>query len=471
MKKNFVYGAVLMLLMSVLTGCEKTSEQTPELPPVAELTITHAVVGNSIEFTVESSEPDQLYTVGILTEEELEGIGGADGLGAYISNLIVTAAPLELSKGTSVHTYDDLQWFNTYYAYAAQINDNALYGEPVLSEPVELVRSYVEFTTELPICPVSISDNGRYVVGNFIEDSYIYDLKADELVIVEGTTLYDITDEGVAFGNGSSFMPVKYENGEIVDIAAPAGAQEASIFGITPDGTKGVGYMADESYMFVPIVYENGNISKASVGAGPDGNQAIGGAGKGIASNGVSAGYLITADYLEISAMWDASGNCVPFANEYMHFDEEFYFWDIAYGNMFTYISPNGKYISSVRTVPGEQPWLQTYLPYLYDVETGEMNSISEDECNGYNIMRVDAVSSDGLVFLSDTDMGFSSVPYVYSAGNGVEPLQDYVERTYGTTLEADMNGTVVSTSNDGRIIVLGNVNSDGTYKTMIYCF
>lgn len=458
----------MTLLVSVLTGCEKT----PELPPVADLTISYAVVENSIEFTVSSSEPDQVYTVGLLTGEELEGIGGKDGLASYVSNLIATASPLELFSGDAVVKYEDLQWFGTYYAFAAQINENALYGEPVLSDAVTLVKSYIEFSTESPICPASISDNGRYVVGNFVEDSYVYDLFTDELVIVEGATLYDITDDGVAYGNGSSNMPVKYENGEIVDIQAPAVAQEACIMSITPDGSKGVGYMANEMYMFVPIVYQNGTISEMALGVGPEGTQAIGGAGKGIASNGVAAGYLITSDYLEVSAVWDAAGNCEAIGNDYAHFDEEYYFWDIVYGNMFTYISPNGKYVSAIRTVPGDTPWNQSYLPFLYDVETGEMNSVTEEECNGYNVMRVDAVSSDGLVFLSDTDMGFSSIPYVYSAGNGVEPLQDYVERTYGVTLEADMNGTVIATSYDGKKMVLGNINmTDGTYKTMIYCF
>ena len=240
-------------MMLAIASCDN-GQKGPQEKPLAEFSITMNDVERTIEVGVNPSDSSVFYVFDLLTEEEYLAIGAnEEGIKQLVSD--------EIASGVTSYEYTDLLYMSTYYAYAVQIDNNdgvvTVNGTPVVMNK-SLKKSFTTFEPqEMAIAPFAISDNGYYLVGNFQDGSYLYDLRRDELTIVPAIALNDITNDGIAFGQDlTSYEGVIYRNGEIEYVQGIEGAAETCFFSVNPEGTLAVGYCMDAAYSIVPIKYE-----------------------------------------------------------------------------------------------------------------------------------------------------------------------------------------------------------------------
>lgn len=463
MRKSLI-AAVMLSAAVVFASCERNDNSVPE----CNLAISMGSDGNTVRVSVAPSDESVDYLYGIIMEDDYAALG-EDGLVSYINELISKGAPLK--QGSSSELYSDLFWHTRYYAFAAQVNDGTVYGTPVV-ESIRTYRPYVEFAPEgVLIAPYAVSDNGLWVVGNYDDgvapNSYIYDVRRDNLTIVPSTVLYDVTDDGVAYGR-DNVVPVIVKDGQINTLPAPEGAAQTVFYGVSPDGNTAVGSTRDEMWNEKAIIYENGTLSNLT-GTDLGGNTPVNIIAKGIGSNGNIAGYLTDFDYyVELGCLWlGASHEFDLFPKEYMtEFNEDMGAWTKRYGDLEMHISPNGKFLSAWVYVT--ESWeSQPQYAYVYDIEGEKMYEVSD---NAYDCWRPCVVTSDGLLFLADTPDGVSSQPYVYDFNTGkVETFKDYASATWGySSEEAVFEGSVLAVSDDASVIV-GNYTDESNFYTTIY--
>lgn len=462
--RKCLIAAVMLSAAVVFASCERNDNSVPE----CNLAISMGSDGNTVRVSVAPSDESVDYLYGIIMEDDYAALG-EDGLVSYINELISKGAPLK--QGSSSELYSDLFWHTRYYAFAAQVNDGTVYGTPVV-ESIRTYRPYVEFAPEgVLIAPYAVSDNGLWVVGNYDDgvapNSYIYDVRRDNLTIVPSTVLYDVTDDGVAYGR-DNVVPVIVKDGQINTLPAPEGAAQTVFYGVSPDGNTAVGSTRDEMWNEKAIIYENGTLSNLT-GTDLGGNTPVNIIAKGIGSNGNIAGYLTDFDYyVELGCLWlGASHEFDLFPKEYMtEFNEDMGVWTKRYGDLEMHISPNGKFLSAWVYVT--ESWeSQPQYAYVYDIEGEKMYEVSD---NAYDCWRPCVVTSDGLLFLADTPDGVSSQPYVYDFNTGkVETFKDYASATWGySSEEAVFEGSVLAVSDDASVIV-GNYTDESNFYTTIY--
>ena len=248
-------------------------------------------------------------------------------------------------------------------------------------ESVKTYRPYVEFAPEgTIIAPYAVSDNGRWVVGNYQGEtmaSYIYDVRRDSLTIVDGVMLYDITDAGVAYGK-DFVSPVYYEDGQIKTVAAPAGSMESGFYGVSPDGSVAVGYCMTEHTIMPPSVYENGTIANIT-GTDINGQTPDGIVAKGIGANGNIAGYLLDSEHgQEFGCMWSGTSHEFDlFAEEYTgEWNEELYAYRKRYGDLEIVISPSGRYLAGKLQISDSWSICLRWLTFMIPRRTGCTKSV-----------------------------------------------------------------------------------------------
>lgn len=465
MKRFMKLAACISGVAAMLLSCERNES-------VSQATFEMQVVNdnNSILVTVVPSDESISYFTGIVMEDDWAAMGGEEGLTAYINSLLEAGGTL--SSGTVNNRYDDLFWQTGYYAFAAQVNDGTVYGTPSVKD-VMVYRPYVEFVPETTLSPAAVSDNGLWVVGNYNGNgpmAYIYDVRRDSLTIVSGVLFYDVTDNGVAYGRDMA-SPIMWENGEITQVTVDGGAQEAGFYGVTPDGKIAVGYAMDANWTNSALVYENGQVSVLSAKDMND-KQPAGVAAKGIGSNGNITGYLLDSDtYLEIGCAWTGTAHDFDlYPKDYMEWNQDCLegggAYENKYGDVNVRISPNGRYYAGGVTV-SDETWDQPVFPYLYDTQEKKMYQLSDENYSGW---RWDAVTSNGLLYLSDVNMGLSSQPYLYDPQSGkVTTFADYASSEYGYTLDGiTIQGSVIAVSEDAKTVV-GAYVKDGEFCTAIY--
>ena len=253
MKKFYLMAVCLLTATVFFASCNKNN------PTITEATFEMQLGNNetnTIRVSVIPSDENASYCVGLIMEDEYPG---EEGLVSYIEKYVSEGA--ELWKGTYNEVYEDLFWNTDYYAFAAQIDGGVVVGVPHV-EKVKTYRPYVEFAPEgVLIAPYAVSDNGMWVVGNYDDgvapSSYIYDVRRDSLTIVSGTVLYDVTDDGVAYGR-DNFVPVIVKDGQVNTLPVPEGTMQAGFYGVSPDGNTAVGSTKDENWNEKAIIYENG---------------------------------------------------------------------------------------------------------------------------------------------------------------------------------------------------------------------
>lgn len=463
MKKFYLMAVCLLTATVFFASCNKNN------PTITEATFEMQLGNNetnTIRVSVIPSDENASYCVGLIMEDEYPG---EEGLVSYIEKYVSEGA--ELWKGTYNEVYEDLFWNTDYYAFAAQIDGGVVVGVPHV-EKVKTYRPYVEFAPEgVLIAPYAVSDNGMWVVGNYDDgvapSSYIYDVRRDSLTIVSGTVLYDVTDDGVAYGR-DNFVPVIVKDGQVNTLPVPEGTMQAGFYGVSPDGNTAVGSTKDENWNEKAIIYENG-MMETMAGTDLGGNTPVSIVAKGIGSNGNIAGYIVDFDYyIELGCLWlGASHEFDLFPKEFMtEFNEEMNAWTKRYGDLEMHISPNGKFLSAWVYVTESYESMPQYA-YVYDIESEKMYELSD---NTYDYWRPCVVTSDGLLFLADAPTGISSQPYVYDFNTGkVETFKDYASATWGySSEEAVFEGTVLAVSDDASVIV-GNYTDESNFYTTIY--
>lgn len=457
MRIKFLIYAVAALALSVACQPKDNAEQLEE----ATFELGIAVEENDLTLTVVPSDDDAVYVAGIIMEDDWKSMGGQDGLVAYIEESISNGG--ELVSGTYTKPYGDLFWQTVYYVYAAQIDEGVVFGTPVVEE-TEIYRPFIEFAPEgLVIGPSAISDNGLWVVGCSDVESYIYDVRRDSLIVITGPALYDVTDNGVAYGTSGPY-PTIWEKGDLTDITAvPEGSDDNCFFSVTPDGKTAVGYSMEGNDM-TPIIYENGVISILPYDEDPSGAKATMAVASRIGSNGYITGYILDSTYMEVGCAWNPAHEYDLYTADLMIWNDGFAFWEDIYGGLVNYISPNGKYITGERTDTGDDGWASDMYAYVFDTETREVYDVPRMS------YRPDYVTSQGLLFLADVDMGVSTQPYVYDIHTETfSTLADYAKNNWNYSPEGlTMQGSVVGASEDGKRLLV-NFAADGTYKTAIY--
>lgn len=448
---------------------------TDDNAPVAEATFDMAVTQqeNTVSVTVVPSDETVSYVHGLIMEDDYEAMGGQEGLTAYVEGLLTEGA--ELTQGTYSGLYRDLFWHTTYYLFAAQVSDGAVVGTPAV-ESVKTYRAYVEFAPEgVMIAPYAVSDNGLWVVGNYDDgvtpNSYVYDVRRDSLTIVNGVVLYDITDDGVAYGR-DNFSPIIYADGETQTLTVEGNPQQSGFYGVSPDGSVAVGFSMDANWVNQAIIYENGTMSFLT-GTDLTGHEPAGIVAKGIGSNGNIVGYLVDFErWIEVGCSWTGTGHEFDFyPMDHMVWNDELLdgggAYEYRFGGLEIFTSPNGRYYTS--QCEYTESW--NYMPlkvYVYDTESDKMHVISE---TAYDDWRPCAVTSTGVAILADKSMGVSDYPYVYDINTGdVQLFSDYAAATYGYSAPEGVviQGSILAVDESATVFV-GNYTDDTSFYTAIY--
>lgn len=470
--KNLMALASLSLMMVLLfSACDKNEGR--EDKPLSSFSIAMNDIDRSIEVGVTPSDTTAMYIMGLISESELQEIGGEEGLSDYAAEILASGEGI-VSQGVSSRIYEDLFYLTTYYAYVVEIRlqDDvySLVGTPVVQSKL-LKKSYISFEpAELTIAPFAISDNGYYVVGNFQDGSYLYDLRRDSLLVVPSVAFNDVTDDGVVFGQDLVSMEgLIYRNGEVEYVKGPDNAAEVCFFAANNDGSQAVGYYMNTSFQFMPFVYTNGVFETLEMPVTADGKPAAMGVAKGIGANGVIAGYgLIDMDYAETSLAWNLPGGTnLAIGNDLMSIEGDF--WNYIYGDMFTYISHGGKYIASNYSDFTAGIWEEVINSYVYDVDSGELNSITDPQIENY---RLGGVMDNGEITLSNTPYGLSEIPFIYSPDEAVlYNLNDYLQTRFNYVHESQIEGSLIAVSADCRIFVVASYGegSGSGYVTNIF--
>ena len=471
---KFSFLACVLAAVPLLASCDKENGINGGDGSEASFETSIVIDGNDINMTVLPSDSSAVYVSGLIMEDDYAAMGGADGVVSYVEELVANGEA-ELRSGNYTGLYGDLFWQTKYYSYVAQIDGSVVVGTPVIEEQY-IYRPYVEFASEsVAIGPCAVSDNGLWVVGNAYNgdtrNSFIYDVRRDSLTIVEGVSLYDMTDDGAAYGTSGPY-PVIYKDGQITEISSVGTFAESGFYGVTPDGSLAVGFTMSDGMKNSAIVYENGAVSEISAVGYKEG-KINGAAAKGVGSNGNIVGYIQNEEpWLEIGCAWTGT------SHEYSLFAEDLMVWnpdlldgggalEKRYGDLEIRISPNGRYYAGYLVVTEEGSWDQPQYVFVHDAQQDKMHELIDGNYAGW---RPDAVSSTGLLFLSSTSVGQSSEPFVWDLNTGeVSALAEYASAEYGYAPEEHtIQGSVVAVSEDGKTIVGDYVES--TYITYI-CF
>ncbi len=463
MRKTF-YLIIAMLV--VLAGCK---ESAPE-PVETSFSVNAEQINTSLRVTVNPSAAEQTYVFGIFEIEDASAI----------ENLINEYAVKAISEnrvvsGISDTTFSDLKVKSQYCIWVAQVDNGAVTFTPThIIRKIDVAKDYYSFVSNEWVAPIAISDNGLWVVGTASEASYIFDVINEKYTFIEGVALYDITDDGVAFGMDLTLhSALIYRNDTPEYPDADSKFNESCFFSVTPDGTQAVGYVMDEESVFKAVLYKNGKFEILPSFNGPESDmgakEAVYMIAKGISADGIIAGYFVDENYsVEMSCVWNSPvvGNA-SFANSSMTWNPEWMWYNMTVGRYNTYISSNGNYIASNVIDYGPDGWGETYYSYIYDVRNDKITIFNDSSLAGF---RVDGVSNNGDVFYSDAILGFSSVPYIVPNGESkVMTLQEYLSKTYSYDFtDRKMEGSFISVTEDCKGFVVGNYQDDG-FATSIY--
>ncbi len=467
MNKILAIGASLMLLL--VASCSENPSGNG-----ATISLSSNIEDDVVNIIITSDAKNLDIVYGVIKKNDLTSIGGLDVLPEYINN--------ELSAGTAltgqppINYTPDIEYSIEYVAYAASIKKNVINGN-IFTITIRNNKQYISYLPEETVSsPYTISDNGRYLVGNIVslKTSTIFDLATEKDTIINEATLYDITDDAtIAVGQaGDRTSAAIYKNGEII-ILNPE--KTGSLFSITSDGKTAVGYEGD-----FPIKYENETITKLSLdGKDIDGNKLESGRAIQISENGIICGFVDEGG-ANLASFWNVDGKLTIIGelpekkNSVDRENEGWYVFGGFENSEYIRISHNGKYIAGTimdAIALGENKKDAMY-PYILNTETLELHISDPAEFASYSgHPRVEAVTNDGVVILSIAGgAGESSEPYVYTMDGGISTLQNYIETTLAVTPEPKMKGSCVTISANGKIFVLTHQVETG-YISEIYSF
>lgn len=318
---------------------------------------------------------------------------------------------------------------------------------------------------------IALSNNGRWAVGGFQHNGFIYDLQNNKQTELAGMEFEDVSDNGIAVGvyfisesDGGSAMYYKDGEHHLVDLGElPEQLYCSALTGITPDGTYAVGWYWDyaQTYyterfgLIVPFAYDieknkvivlkedtlYAQYRTATQTYGVDPNRAILG--------------LEQSDLGMFGVLWENDAADWQYvymkANEYREPIE-------AFGSVGRcYFSPNGRYIFNAGAT--YENGVNYNCAAAFDRESNEMIWFESVRDGG-----VSAMTDDGIAFLNDVSAGFGSDVYVIDTNkdvNTVTRLSDWLLSEHNLDLTGYIieGSILVGVSDDGRTL-LGMTNT-----------
>ena len=413
-----------------------------------------------------------------------------DATATVVENeIIVTWEPIEfairyeltlnggeaVSADASPYRFDDLDYGTEYIITVVAISaDESVKAN---SEPKTLT---VEIPAlEVPVyrewysasAALAISNSGRWVVGGFQHNGFIYDLQNNKQTDLPGYEFTDIADNGVAVGayfptEDSGGVAMYYKDGERFEIdlgELPSNLYASNLTGITPDGEYAVGwywdydntYYTERFGLIVPFAYDlvahkvimlnedtlYAQYRTATQTYAVDPNRAILG--------------LEQSDLGMFGIIWESDD--ADWEYVYMEVD------DIrkpikAFGSVGGgYFSPNGRYVYSAGAEYKNN--VNTNCAAAYDRQTKQMLWF-ESLRDG----AVTAMTEDGIAFLNDVSAGFGTTSFVIDTNKSmddVKRIEEWLLEEHNIDIADYLQDGIImmGTSADGRTL-LGMTNT-----------
>ncbi len=348
--------------------------------------------------------------------------------------------------------------------------------EPIPELPP--ILRYIEFEPDILAGPTGLSDNGEWVIGHSLHESFILNLTNEEVEYIDGIDLYDISDDGkTAYGQADSMRAAKYENGQIIILQSPT-AKTGCFYSTTPDGSKAVGSIGSGPSQ--PVLYDNisgkyTSLEVSGIGLGGcdwKGTGIIeGGSPRQISNDGrYIVGSIVDDKYCtDLGCFWTEDTKLHRIDTSSSKFINDFEWFDIVYHGGI--ISPNGKYyVGSIERNTGYYDG--SSFPYIYNTETKELTSLDASDFPGFNSVNADVVTDEGFILFSARTAN-GNMPHIYMPETGQILLYEYyLEATYNISIEPEMIGSLVDVSTDGRTILMGErLEEELGFITKIYTF
>ncbi len=460
MKHFLALGLIALAFM--FNSCQEDIKPTEK----ATINITSGVTDSTINFLFTSNQPNNTYAIGVLTEEELTDIGGKDSLTQFITTQLNEGTANIKSQFPELYDIKDAHIGVKYYAWAVQLNEGAIYGEPVLSDAASIVIEFYEYFADYYLmAPFAISANGRYVCGTDDQKtSYIIDLATRTVEKdIEGINLRTIDNNGMAYGYGLKMQACTYKDGEITPLHS---IHTGNIFDVTADGSMAGGYQSNNA-----IIFRNGTLDTLSVDGeclyGPYDNTAEDwyhednpwiystvreACVTSIAENGVCGGFVVDEIWsIDLACYWDAKGEIHIFGAQNAEYDTHERWFHGQIESHSVIVSPNGKYIACA--AHGSL--------IIFDSETGERSDIPAE---GAALGNVVAITNDGNVYINN-----GTAPVIYTQEGGFDLLNNYIEDEYGKVFTTPIQGNLIGVSDNGKRILTAVSVGDMMYAARVH--
>lgn len=318
---------------------------------------------------------------------------------------------------------------------------------------------------------VALSNNGRWAVGGFQHNGFIYDLQNNKQTELPGIELSDVADNGVAVGTyyvseDAGGAAIYYKDGEYFEIDLgdlPGNLYGSALTGITPDGEYAVGwywdydntYYTERFGLIVPFAYDlvqhrvimlkedvlYAQYRVATQAYTVDPNRAI----LGLEQSGLGM----------FGVIWE--NDEADWQYVYMEVD------DIrqpvkAFGSVgICYFSPNGRYVYNAGAEYHNSS--NSNCAAAYDRQTKSMIWFESMRDGG-----VSAMTEDGIAFLNDVAAGFGTTSFVIDTNKDITEVKR-IDEWLMEEHNIDLTGylldgiIIVGVSGDGRTL-LGMTNT-----------
>lgn len=426
--KNFFKLLTAALAVVMLAGCTDSGEED-SAARVATPTFQCNVIDNTIMVAWEPVANAAYYTIQLNDGEPAK-------------------------TDLTVYNFDNLVWEETYTVTLVAVSANPeLYqdSKPGVKTVTIGKRDVPQYREWYGIPASAISNNGRWVVGQFDKHGMIIDLNTDEYTQFETFDCYDVADSGLIVGSSyttnSEGVAAYYYNGEYVDVELGEWVEEhysSCLTAVTPDGKFAVGWAwdtADTYYTrlcgdFIPFTYniETGKVNVPMV----DSDMLIYGQPAAIALKGVSPdrklfGYENSMTYF--SVLWEDEYE--PYTYPCLEYDDEYNLIE-GFGDSNNLMSQTGRYLYG-------KGWRnenknQNFYPAVYDCETGTMLWMF----GGY----VSAMADNGIAFVNDVPYYLGTTSYVVDTNVDImvqTPLVDWLKEKHNIDLTEYLHEGIIT--------------------------
>lgn len=325
-------------------------------------------------------------------------------------------------------------------------------------------------------CVQSISDNGIWMVsygssqtdGSRYTNARLINVQTGEVNAIGlendmelplECTAGDVTDDGVAVGSYNGVPAIWTKAAGWTNLPIPSGWKEGRVKSVTPDGRWAVGLMYSylggaESYGEYPMLWDLTTMQMVET----PGHPTVGSANETarmIRYTSISADGRYILGTVDFSYTW----NTLEFiydrqTNTYSQigFNADGTPWSPLLLAADAVFSPNGKWLAGTAFLQ-KGGMDETAVPYLYNIETKEIEFFEDQEVRDIGCFVVD---NNGVVYGATPSGTPVRSLYVHS-GKFWYALDDLLKSAYGMDFYAksgfDNTGTCMAVSGDGKVL------------------